>query len=472
MGILNINKPNLLTKKLKVQNFGDSKKKLVISTNWLPLFGFNKDAKTVEKVIGKGKGLKVLLATKDDTSTKKVYQREYKHRRNNPLETQLDIRHQTKLNEALGECEQVHITFKQGELTIIPISSKQAQRISRAKDAKDLLSAFMCCSSGVDCQSMADNQFRLDALLDYRPREMRDSRSFSETGVLCAINNFSFDTVFNEDIFEIDTQLIADLTEKSKTALFSISTQCDDFSNAKAKKTRDKQCSLDNVNDMVFDALKIIEAGKFPFLILENVPNYLKSDYHSLFATRLERWGYKVYSEVVDAYEQGGVSRRKRAYVFATTFTDIPFSFPKENNSKKANDFWNEDVLPFLPECRDVSHSKSIQDGAACGRLRVVDENSQYYPTLLRSQGRMAKDSLVIKHDGKYYFPSEAMERHIMGIPKSFSLEAVSKTIGSEILGQAVELKSHNKIIAAIKEHILRVQDTFSFKRKQLTINF
>jgi len=470
MSVLTINVPNMLTKKLKLQSFGGEKKKLVVSTNWLPLFGFEKDARVVEKVIGAGKGMKVLLATDEDVKTKKVYQREYKSRRNNPLETQLDIRNQSKLAEALGDCEQVHITFKQGEITILPISTKQSKRIQRAKDSVDLLSAFMCCSSGVDCQSMVDNNFRLDALLEYRPDEKRDKRSMSETGALCAMNNFAFDTVFNEDIFEIDTKLISDLVNKSKTALFSISTQCDDFSNVKAKGTKEKQCNTDNVNDMIFDALRIIEAGQFPFVLLENVPGYLKSEYHSLFETRLERWGYKVYSKVVDAYMVGGVSRRKRAYVFATTFTGVDFSFPEEREPA-ATEFWKNDVLPFLPECRDVSHCKSIQDGATGGRLRVVNQESKYYPTLLKSQSRQAKDSLVVEHQGRYFFPSERMERHIMGIPEKFSLEAVSKTIGSEIVGQAVELVSHSRIINSIKEHISRVGNTFSPKG-QLTLSF
>ncbi len=470
--------PDMCTKQLKVQEFAGGKKKIVVSTNFLPIFGFEAGALVEERVLGEGKGIEVILKDANATSGKKVYKRTYKHRRNNPIETLLDIRSQSKLSEALGDtCTRVHITFTKGRVTIVPLTDKKAERIARAKKSspEDLLSAFVACSSGMDAYSLANKGFRLDALLEYRPIEKRDLKNkklsdFSETGAMCAAANNRFGAILNEDIFEIDTQLISDLTTKNNTSLFSISTQCDDFSNCKAPGTIAKQCELDNVNDMVYDALRIIEAGKFNFILLENVPNYLKTDYHSLFRQKLLRWGYDVHEAIIDASEHGGSSKRKRAYVFATTFDDVPFSFPEKELGSQS--FWKEHVAPFLDDCREVSHCKSIQDGAACGRLRIVDKNSSAYPTLLKSQSRQAKDSLVIRHEGKFLFPGEKMERHIMGLPSSFSLEAVSKTIGSEILGQGVEYLSHSSIVKSIKKHIALASKSLHVPLRQAVLPF
>lgn len=486
--VLTINIPKQATKRLRVQKFGEDKKmKLVISSNWLPLFGFEKDARVIERVIGANKGFKITLANKDDLKTKKVYSRAYKSRRNNPLETkmetQTDTRSQALLTEALGNCVEVHITFKKGELTIVPITSAQAERIKMAKSASTLLSAFVACSSGVDAKGLYNAGFRMDGLLEVEenntlilnsqigPQERRDKRDMTETGALCALNNIPFENLFNEDIFTFDTNLVKSIKEMYSTSLFSISTQCDDFSNTKAKSLKEAAlCELTNTNDMVYDALRIIEAGKFPFVLLENVPPYMKSDYHTLFETRLRRLGYKVYSKIIDASEHGGRSKRKRAFVFATTFKEIPFSFPSAEVVK--SDFWNRDVEPFLSECRDVTDCKSIQDGAKIGRLRVVTRESISFPTLLKSQSRQAKDSLVIEDKGRYLFPSEALERHMMGVPNSFSLETVGRGIGSEILGQAVEYISHSKLVNSIKEHISLVHDSFHAKTLKKQMNF
>jgi len=114
---MKINIPSVATKQLRLQSCSAGTK-LTISTNWLPLFGFNgEDTRVVEELIGKGKGIRVRLATPSDEKTKKVYTRKYNSRKNNPLETQLDIRSQRLINEAFGfDVKNVHVLFKADEL--------------------------------------------------------------------------------------------------------------------------------------------------------------------------------------------------------------------------------------------------------------------------------------------------------------------------------------------------------------------
>jgi len=462
MSCININIPKIATKQLRVQET-NSGKKLVISTNWLSLFGFDAGKKVVETVRGKGEGLEVRLAALDETErVKKVYSRTYKSRKNNPIETLLDIRSQPKLKESLGDCLQVHITFQYGKITIVPLDDKKASRIQKLQKSTQTLGAFVACSSGIDALSIS-KRMRIDALLEFRPHEKRDkTKDLSETGALCAIDNIPVGALINEDIFKVNARMIQKLIAKRNTALLSVSTQCDDLSPVKAKSLKEKALvlnsdgSLNTTVDMFYDVLRIMESCQFPFLLLENVGSLLGTDYHTFFKARLNRWGYKVYEKIVDSSLHGGVQKRKRAYVFATSFEHIPFSFPEEHHENlDAEKFWEMNVAPFLPSCREVTHSKSIQDGALCGRLRVVNEKSTHFPVLLKSQSRMAKDSLVICKDNRYYFPSEELEKHIMGVPASFSLESASKSIASEILGQAVEFSSHEKLMDEVMKHIL-----------------
>jgi site-specific DNA-cytosine methylase len=129
--------PNLevVTKTLKIQSVGKNNpaRKLVISTNWLNIFNFNKGDDVVETVIGKNKGLTVALATSDDQKTKKVYSRSYKTRSD---ETQMDIRSNVKIDEGLGEAETAHIVFTKGLLTITPMFAAEHRAIDQGLDIK------------------------------------------------------------------------------------------------------------------------------------------------------------------------------------------------------------------------------------------------------------------------------------------------------------------------------------------------
>jgi len=141
---------NIATKQLSLQSCTTGRK-LTISTNWLPLFGFEKGDEVAEEVIGKNKGMIIRPANKDDLRPKRVYERTYRRRRNNPLETMLDVRSQKKLNDAFpADTAMVHVTFEYNKVTIVPVRSRQVARIKKAKDSKDLMNAFAACSSGVD----------------------------------------------------------------------------------------------------------------------------------------------------------------------------------------------------------------------------------------------------------------------------------------------------------------------------------
>ena len=153
---LKINIPDIATKQLKIQDSSLGKRKLTISTNWLPLFGFEAHARVKEELIGKNKGIRIRLVDENDTKTKKVYTREYKSRKNNPLETMLDIRSQKLIDDAFPEdTQRVHIQFTHGEVLITPISDKKAAAIKQFKKSNN--ECFLACSSGVDGLLMTKN---------------------------------------------------------------------------------------------------------------------------------------------------------------------------------------------------------------------------------------------------------------------------------------------------------------------------
>lgn len=66
----------------------------------------------------------------------------------------------------------------------------------------------------------------------------------------------------------------------------------------------------------------------------------------------------------------------------------------------------------------------------------------------------MAKDSAVILVDDQLLWPSEDLQKYLMGIPQEFHVDAVSKDIGSEILGQSIDGSLHAMVTRSIKNHI------------------
>lgn len=109
------------TKMLKIQSeTGGKKRKLVISTNWLPTFNFHEGSSVTEIAIGTGQGLIVRPASIGDSKLKKVYGRNYKNR---SRETLIQLKSQKMINNALGDATHVHIIFQMDEVTIKPVSS-------------------------------------------------------------------------------------------------------------------------------------------------------------------------------------------------------------------------------------------------------------------------------------------------------------------------------------------------------------
>jgi len=346
------------------------------------------------------------------------------------------------------------VVFSHGKITITPISDRLQKRLDIAKNSKDLMNAFVACSGGVDALSLSKEGFKISTLLEFRPQEKRDKRDMTEVCALSAASNVSVDHLINQDIGEIDLEHLARMTKSSNHTLLHISLQCDDFSPVKAKTLKQKALEdLSTSSDQVYDMMRLVETIMPPTIILENVPNFMTSEANAILETKLKKWGYTVYKNIAYSPNHEGATGRKRYYMFATSFP-VPFVWPTEK-AISSTPIWDKYIAPYVCELREVSNSKSIQDGAKSGRLRIIEKNSIISPTVLRSQDRMAKDSVVIRlEDGRYLFPNNAMIKRLMGIPEDFNVSTVGKTIESEIVGQSIDWNMHTRIIRSIREHL------------------
>ena len=452
--LVRVDVPEIATKQLRFRRKGEARI-LTISSNLLTLFDFSKGDAVTERSLGPGEGMVIERCYDlfEAPRVKKVYARTYPRRRNNPLEHQVEVSSQRLIDEAFpADCTRVHITFEKGRVLIKPLRTIMERAIANAEAASPK-SVFAALTSGVDLASLRAHGYSISAVLEWRPQEKRDKTDLTETGIMSALSNSGpIHAIFNEDVTSCVLDRIGQVMERHPTMIMHASPQCDDLSNLKAKSIKDRHFEdAESSADMIIDLLNIIERIAPPVIVFENVPGMLKSAAYEIACLRLKRWGYTRHEHVGDARDYGGYTSRKRAYVVFTQL-DAPFEFEKPFSDRE-KDAWAV-VKNDLDQCRDVSHSKSLNDGKECGRLRRITPKSTSIPTPVKSQARMAKDSIVIEpEDGVFLWPTEEQLKRFLGIEKT-DMNAVSATIASEVIGQSIDRPHHASILRSVKAHI------------------
>ncbi len=452
--LVRVNVPEIATKQLAFRHKG-GRRIITVSSNLLALFGFEKGNPVVERSLGPGKGITVERVTDLFAApvVKKVYGRTYKRRKNNPFENVVEVSSQKLIDESFPKgCTRVHVRFENHRVTITPIFTIAEKAMSNAHRAEPN-SVFAALTSGVDLHSMRQTGFSVSAVLEWRPQEARDKTDLTETGAMTALaNSGPLYALFNEDVTTSVLDVIGETMAKKPPMVFHASPQCDDHSNLKAKVLKERHLEdATSTADMIIDLLNIVERVAPPVVVFENVPGMIGSAAYEVASLRLRRWGYTRHEHIGDARDYGGLTSRKRAYV-VFTLLDAPFAFEEPATERNINP-WAV-IEPFLPECRDVSHSKSLNDGKEIGRLRAIKPSSKNLPTPVKSIARMAKDSIVIEpEEGKFLFPSEALFKHLLGID-AVDLNAVSATIATEVIGQSIDRPHHEMVMRSIQRHI------------------
>ncbi len=447
--------PTILTKELAIQRNASSGERWIrLSSNLLDGYGFSPNTRIERRVLGPGAGFALEV---NPAGATKVYRRTYnQRRRNNPcsVNTQIDLKSQSFLDAAIPHVfERVHFTLKAGVIVARPVPERTFHIRKRLRMAESPLETFVALSSGVDAACLASEGFRMRALLEYRPNEKRDTNDLTETGVLTALSNNSFNIVLNENIFTVDMARIRGLLgDGPQLGLLHVSPQCDDFSSLKTKAARDASVAeLTTTRDMVYDVLRLIETTEPASVCVENVPGFGTSAEGLMLLTRLRRWGYHVWSDVLDAREHLGNTSRRRFYAYASVF---PGFVPPPPQEPRITPIWSL-IEPYLDGCNDVSSTRTVAAGIETGRIRLITPESTHAPTITKSQARQTKDAIYIKTaDGRYLLPNEDLLKVIQGIPTSFDLNAVSAEIGTEQIGQSIDFPMHHQLVRAIRAHL------------------
>jgi len=443
--------PDVVTKELAIFRNEDEKRRITLSTNFLTLMGWEVGMRHDVLPMAQG-GLSV---TFNPNGRQKVYQRKYNARKNNPFETQIEIKNQSILDSGIPQyTERVHFEMRRGEILIRPLKNQTFSiRKSLTDRTSPELAAFVAMTAGVDVRCLMDTGFKIDSILEYRPQEKRDKSDFTETGVINILANANPRAVFNEDITKVDMKMVDRVIQEGPPiACLHLCLPCDDFSNLKNSKAKNSSIeSLDTSVDLLYDGLRLIETVRPAVVMLEQVPGFFNSPEGRLFAIKLRKWGYYVSEALLNGIEQGGLTNRTRYYLVASVWPGFEMPAPADNDV--SDRLWKL-VEEHLHECRDVTHTQSLQDGITSGRLRPLTKGSKFCPTVTKSQNRQAKDSVYIEKDGRYFLPTVELLSKLQGIPSDFNYSNVGETIASEIIGQGIDYPMHERLSTAVYDHI------------------
>lgn len=243
------------------------------------------------------------------------------------------------------------------------------------------------------------------------------------------------------------------MVDAPQIAVLHISLCCTDFSTMKGGNLRRQAVQdLTSSRDLTYDGLRCVETLQPAVVVIEQVANYKNAPEHMMLVTKLRRWGYEVSEAVLRASEAGGKTGRDRYYLVASVYPG--FAMPVRIG-ERVNPMW-PDLEPFFAGCRDVTHTKSVAAGLETGRIRLIKPESIVAPTLTRSQGRQAKDSIYIAMpDGRYLLPSEDLLRHLSGIPDDFSFANVAHEQVLEQIGQGIDVPMHAAVCRAVHQHLV-----------------
>ena len=139
----------------------------------------------------------------------------------------------------------------------------------------------------------------------------------------------------------------------------------------------------DKQNDLVFEFLRFVRAMRPKAVMLENVPKLAKNRRFKKLRAKLQRLGYKVNHNILNAANYGVPQRRRRLILLAGRGARIPFASTARRGRTVEEAFAKlgrraqKDLLHNLPEKRTERVSKLIRKIPRDGGSRLDLDRSQ-----------------------------------------------------------------------------------------------
>lgn len=262
-------------------------------------------------------------------------------------------------------------------------------------------------------------------------------------------------TMFNASVEQVAWE---DLRKFAPLGLLTMGIPCEPFShirtlNRGGQEKRDKTLPPEahELGDMVFWALRAVEATNPYGVIIENVPSFLDSGAYAILRAVLRRLGYHVESRVLAPTEVGGLTGRKRAVVIGHAGRQPVWPTPtvrvrrlREILDQEPHEWFDRSTKPWLYEHWERQAAKG--NGFPS---QIVSADSTSVGTIKKRYFAGQGDNPVLAHPEKHgthrWFTLNEVKR-LHGIKDSYDLGA-AKTTAGEVIGQGVHVDLFRQII-------------------------
>jgi DNA (cytosine-5)-methyltransferase 1 len=214
--------------------------------------------------------------------------------------------------------------------------------------------------------------------------------------------------------------------------------------------------------DMVYWALRAVEATNAHTVLIENVPDFLKSSAFHILRNVLTRLGYNVEGRIIDPLDFGALTSRKRAIIIARTGAPVewpaPTIFSMRTMSEildptEAGEWFNEETKPWL-----FHHWRDQQAKGNGFVSQQITPDSPSIGTITKRYFAGQGQHPVVKHPTQpdtFRWLSLPEVKRLHGIRDGYFVGS-SKTLAGELIGQGVVIDTMRQLIAANVETGLR----------------
>jgi DNA (cytosine-5)-methyltransferase 1 len=207
--------------------------------------------------------------------------------------------------------------------------------------------------------------------------------------------------------------------------------------------------------DMVYWALRAVEATNAHTVLIENVPDFLKSSAFHILRNVLTRLGYNVEGRVIDPLDFGSLTSRKRAIIIARTGAPVEWPAPTIFSTRtmgevldptEAGEWFTEDTKPWL-----FHHWREQQAKGNGFVSQKITPDSPSIGAITKRYFAGQGQHPVVKHPtlpDTYRWLSLPEVKRLHGIEEDYFVGA-SKTLAGELIGQGVVIDTMRQLIAA-----------------------
>lgn len=393
-----------------------------------------------------------ILITPDENSTRIVTNGS----RNGKARPIIDMQNK-KVDELFPVGTRVVVMYQQGLIQIranneVQAKDEREQRLATNLKAKSLTTATMFSGGGISHEAIhtalsdqgikANTAWLAEAEVKYSESSLGNCLSITDDTTLLS------GTV--EEIEDIYYR---------KVDILTFSMPCAGFS--KAGKVKHKMTSEQHSGTALFGVYNALKHANPAIVISENVTEAQDSPMYTLLRTELERRGYKIFEQTLNAKHTDSIENRNRYWLVAISQGLAPTSLALDH--VPASGVSLDSILQSVPEDEWKDHTylkdKAIKDAAAgkgFAKRQLLDGTETRIGTIGRFYAkRRSTEPFMTRSDGKERLLTPIEHAAVKSIPPRL-IKGVSTTTAHEILGQSVDFRQPYELMKLILKRVVK----------------